>query len=299
MSRATNGSRPLIHGKRISDSSTNKQKFSAGRVVQITTPTSRKRGRTYNADSETPHDPYIEKIVLGSIMMDGPAALRQCDGLTAKAFYLPSHCTIYRALTALVNEGVEKPDFTLLADRLTQSGELERVGGRDYLMSLTEDLPRSLNITPYVNSIRQLYRRRQGIEIFERAAADLRGYVPADEVFARLQAEVRGVVAGARTMAPAGEPSTELILTRVEKFVRRFWVLPKEDDYLVATMWYVATHLAMIFEVFPYLYITAPEKGCGKTRGLELGDLLCVNPWMGIAPSTASLYRMMMDCPTR
>ncbi len=90
---------------------------------------------------------------------------------------------------------------------------------------------------------------------------------------------------------------TEDILADVESFLKRFVVLP-EVAYLVVAVWCLATHLAAEFAVFPYLNLNSPEKRCGKTRVLEVLELLCARPYLGVAPSPAALFRSMQDCPT-
>jgi len=87
------------------------------------------------------------------------------------------------------------------------------------------------------------------------------------------------------------------MLTSVERFVRRFSVLP-DAAYLTAAIWTIATHTAKSFDCFPYLALFSPAKRCGKTRLLEVLDQLVSNPWRGTAPSPAALYRMLSQGPT-
>jgi hypothetical protein len=68
-------------------------------------------------------------------------------------------------------------------------------------------------------------------------------------------------------------------------------VLPPHAGLTLA-VWAVATYFYQEFEVFPYLHVTSPVKGCGKT---QLGKALCsvaANPLLlsGV-PSEASLFR--------
>jgi len=60
----------------------------------------------------------------------------------------------------------------------------------------------------------------------------------------------------------------------------------------------MATHLANAFDAFPYIALVSPAKRCGKTRVLEVLELLCAKSWRGTSPTSAALYRMMADCPT-
>jgi Protein of unknown function (DUF3631) len=83
----------------------------------------------------------------------------------------------------------------------------------------------------------------------------------------------------------------------VERFIRRFAVLP-EGAYLSFSAWIVATYFCDCFDCFPYVALLSPVKRCGKTRVLEVFELLSHEPWRGTAPSPAALYRMMQSAPT-
>jgi len=87
------------------------------------------------------------------------------------------------------------------------------------------------------------------------------------------------------------------VVANVERFIKRFVVLP-EATYLPISLWAISTHTAQRFECFPYLALLSPAKRCGKTRLLEVLEMLAVKPWRGTAPTPAALYRMMADSPT-
>lgn len=85
------------------------------------------------------------------------------------------------------------------------------------------------------------------------------------------------------------------VLERIVEFLRRYlWT--QSDHHLVAlALWVVHTHLIDEFDVTPYLEITAPEKRCGKTRVLELLDLLCRDPVFSINMSVSAMFRLAPD----
>lgn len=61
----------------------------------------------------------------------------------------------------------------------------------------------------------------------------------------------------------------------VEQFVQRYCVSP-DELYLPIACWIIATYLAReCFECFPYLAIISPAKRCGKSRVLDVLELLC------------------------
>jgi hypothetical protein len=73
-------------------------------------------------------------------------------------------------------------------------------------------------------------------------------------------------------------------------FIRRFVVL-SPDQLLVVSLWIIHTHAVDVVDETPYLSVTSPERRCGKTRLLEVIELLILKPWLCILPSEASVYR--------
>ncbi len=72
--------------------------------------------------------------------------------------------------------------------------------------------------------------------------------------------------------------------------VRRHLVVSNSSAILIA-LWSVYTHLFRNFALAPYLAITSPEKGCGKTNLLTLLERLCFKPFITSNISTAAIYR--------
>jgi len=87
------------------------------------------------------------------------------------------------------------------------------------------------------------------------------------------------------------------VIDGAEKFIRRFCILP-DAAYLPVALWAVATHVSDTFDTFPYIALLSPAKRCGKTRVLEVFELLCAKSWRGTSPTSAALFRMMGDMPT-
>ncbi len=105
--------------------------------------------------------------------------------------------------------------------------------------------------------------------------------------------------AAARPLDPSARP-VELgpLLSELMQFVRRFVVL-SPDQLCVVALWIVHTHAIEAAEATPFLDVTSPEKGSGKTRLLEVLALLVNNPWHAVAPSEAVLFRKLdRDRPT-
>jgi len=88
------------------------------------------------------------------------------------------------------------------------------------------------------------------------------------------------------------------LLDDVQAFLRRYVVLTDAQATAVV-LWAAHTHAIDAFEVTPFLAITSPEKRCGKTRLLDVLELLVANPWRAVMPSEAVVYRKIAaDAPT-
>ena len=83
------------------------------------------------------------------------------------------------------------------------------------------------------------------------------------------------------------------LLADVEHFIRRFTILPAEDAYVAVTLWVIHSHAIDCFESTPRLAALSPEPGSGKTRLLEVLELLVPNPMLTFNVSAAVLYRSM------
>lgn len=73
-------------------------------------------------------------------------------------------------------------------------------------------------------------------------------------------------------------------------FIDRFVVMRKEQTLIVA-LWVIHTYCLDAFEQTPYLTVTSPEKQCGKSRLLEVLEVVVNRPWQAILPSEAVAYR--------
>ena len=122
------------------------------------------------------------------------------------------------------------------------------------------------------------------------------GIYPQSDPFEGITASDVGPDIAAELNLPLNLPIADVI-TEVEKFIRRFCILP-DSAYLALATWVAATHVSEAFDAFPYVALVSPAKRCGKTRVLEVLELLCRKAWRGTSPTSAALYRMMADSPT-
>jgi hypothetical protein len=82
----------------------------------------------------------------------------------------------------------------------------------------------------------------------------------------------------------------DAVLNSTIEFIRRF-VFLSESQARVAAAWVIHTHAFASATSTPYLAITSAEKQSGKTRLLEVFEMLVANPWLTGSVSAAVLSR--------
>src|SRR5262249_24926389 len=80
------------------------------------------------------------------------------------------------------------------------------------------------------------------------------------------------------------------LLDRLVRLVRRFVVMTPAQAIAWA-LWVVHTHAIEVADQTPYLAITSAEKQSGKTRLLEVSELVVARPWLTGRVSAAALVR--------
>lgn len=109
----------------------------------------------------TPHNLDAEKAILGAALLDLDAALAVVESIRTPAqFFREPHQQIYRGVDALVQAGQPVDALTVTA-WLERRGKLEAVGGKAYVMSLVDGLPRRSNIGGYLAIVHDCALRRK------------------------------------------------------------------------------------------------------------------------------------------
>jgi replicative DNA helicase len=104
-----------------------------------------------------------EMAVLGAALLDREAISRALELLDQSAFYKQAHREIFRAVVDLYlrNEAV---DLVTLSDALRRNGQLENIGGAEYLESLVESVPTSGNVEYHARIVLEKSTLRKLIE---------------------------------------------------------------------------------------------------------------------------------------
>lgn len=101
-----------------------------------------------------PHNVEAEQALLGCILIDENVPVQVMSSLKKEDFYVDAHSNIFETMSLLYNSN--KPvDFITVSDDLDKSGTLESVGGLEYLTTLTNVVPSSVNYSHYFNIVKR------------------------------------------------------------------------------------------------------------------------------------------------
>ncbi len=104
------------------------------------------------AKNTMPYNLEAEQSVLGCVLIDQVVQFDILSELKQDDFLVESHRKIFVAMREIANSN--KPvDLVTLADNLQKNGELENIGGLDYLTELTNVIPSSANYKQYLNLV--------------------------------------------------------------------------------------------------------------------------------------------------
>jgi len=115
------------------------------------------------AGRQAPWSNEAEQAVLGAMLLDQDAALKAAELLDDSMFYREGHRLLFRAMTTLT-ERSDVVDPVTLRDELVKRGDLDRVGGMEYIGSLIDVVPTAANIEYHGRIVRDKALLRRLIE---------------------------------------------------------------------------------------------------------------------------------------
>ena len=85
------------------------------------------------------------------------------------------------------------------------------------------------------------------------------------------------------------------LLDDVERFLSRFVAYPSDSARVAHVLWVVHTHRMDLWESTPRIAFLSPEPGSGKSRALEITELLVPNAVHTVNTTPAYLFRKVAD----
>lgn len=102
---------------------------------------------------QAPWSPDAEQAVLGAMLLDQDAALKAIEILRDDAFYRDAHRRLFRSMARLADKG-DVIDPLVLRDELMRRGDLDAVGGTDYIAELIDVVPTAANVEFHCRIVR-------------------------------------------------------------------------------------------------------------------------------------------------
>ncbi|HEV8363943.1 MAG TPA: replicative DNA helicase [Gemmatimonadaceae bacterium] len=120
-------------------------------------------GREPSRDRRPPYSEDAEQAVIAAMLMDADAIIRATEFVDDSMFYREAHRRMFRAMLA-INQRGDVVDPLTLSSELEQRGELEAVGGKDYITVLLDAVPTAANVEYHAKIVRERALVRRLIE---------------------------------------------------------------------------------------------------------------------------------------
>ena len=101
-----------------------------------------------------PHDTEAEQAVIGSMLTDKEAIISAIEVLKEEDFYREDNRIIYHAILNLYNRA-EPVDIITLKAELSSLGQLDAVGGIEFLATLPDKVPTTANVEKYIKIVEE------------------------------------------------------------------------------------------------------------------------------------------------
>ncbi|HEX8834691.1 MAG TPA: DnaB-like helicase N-terminal domain-containing protein, partial [Abditibacteriaceae bacterium] len=108
----------------------------------------------------TPQSLEAEQSTLGAMIMERDAIARATETLKEEDFYRELHRKIFGVILSLFDKG-EPVDLITVAEELRRKGQLEEVGGAEYLTALIYACPSAANVESYARAVSEKSVLRQ------------------------------------------------------------------------------------------------------------------------------------------
>ena len=118
-----------------------------------------------------PNSVKAERSVLGAMLRSREAAMQADESLAVRDFYDPANREVFSAMHALLATS-RSLDLVTLDEELTRRGKLDSVGGSEYLVELTQDVPFTANIRDYIRIVDEKATLRRLIQAAEQIAQE-------------------------------------------------------------------------------------------------------------------------------
>jgi replicative DNA helicase len=109
---------------------------------------------------QPPHSREAEESVIGAVLLSEDAVNEVMDRIHPEDFYVPAHQAIFESMRELFDTS-QAIDAVTVSESLRRRGELEKIGGIQYLTRLVDIVPSTSNVTYYAGIVEEHAKRRE------------------------------------------------------------------------------------------------------------------------------------------
>jgi hypothetical protein len=259
-------------------------------VKAQTSKKARRRGASADTLPDLPHAPEAERVITGAVLLANSNIDSVFAKLAAEDFFDSRLSTIYSRLRDMRGQG-KNVDLPTAVDELRAHGELEHSGGPAFVASLVDGLPHRLALDSYMSAILEKAMLRRIAYMGQEISVSAVNGKSARDILLAAGRKLSGLQATFRLRDKShGSETGAEILGKTAGFLLRFVAMSNAQASAIA-LWTLHTHALDASEVTGYLSITSAEPRCGKTRLLELLELLVAEPWLTGRVTPAVLVR--------
>lgn len=132
-----------------------------------------------------PHSAEAECAVLGSILIKNTQWNDVAELIAPRDFYQQAHQQIATTIWEMRTRGMVT-DIVTVTEDLRHSGNLEAVGGTDYIIGIASSVPSAANAVAYANAVRETAQQRSLLRLCGEAIESVWDGQPATETQALL-----------------------------------------------------------------------------------------------------------------
>lgn len=112
------------------------------------------------AEHTPPQELDMERMILGSILLNSDVLNDIADIIKATDFYLEQHQILYRELEEMYNAS-RQIDEAIFLNHLRENDKLNLIGGVEYLAEIIHSVPHTAHVKTYAQIVRDKARLRQ------------------------------------------------------------------------------------------------------------------------------------------
>lgn len=121
----------------------------------------------------------VEQAVLGAMLLDKEAIAKAIELLDESCFYKDTHRMIYSCIVSLFDRN-QPTDLITVPEELVRHNQLEKVGGRAYIIELASNVVTSANIEHHARIVLEKSNLRKLLTMATKIASEC--YDPTQEV---------------------------------------------------------------------------------------------------------------------